>query len=111
MSSPDFKIYDAQKQYQGCCKEAHAAAILAQHYRGTVRFGHGVKETVFNAADDADAGTLRVSNDACAALIWDRLKEMQRQRNQQREAEKARLAERRQYENWEQHPECFSSHP
>ena len=43
MPSPDYKVYSG-KEYVACCKEMHAAAILAQHYDGQVRYGHGVKE-------------------------------------------------------------------
>jgi len=40
--SPQWKIYDADKNYRGCTKEPEAAAVLAQFYGegATVRYGH-----------------------------------------------------------------------
>lgn len=41
-SSPDWKVYDSMKVYQGCAKEPEAAAVMAEWYGdgSTVRYGH-----------------------------------------------------------------------
>ena len=40
MQSPEYKVYDSHGTYQACAKEPHAAAILAEHYGGTVKWCH-----------------------------------------------------------------------
>ena len=39
-SSPEFKVYDSAGEYQASAKEPHAAALLAEHYGGEVRWLH-----------------------------------------------------------------------
>ena len=53
MSTPEFKVYDKAGTYQACAKEPHAAAILAEHYEGTVRWLH--KHTVWTAGEPTDS--------------------------------------------------------
>lgn len=66
-SSPKYKVYDAQKDYQACAKDPHAAAILAEHYGGTVRYGHSL--VVWQPGDISPSESL----DAVTGLIIDRV--------------------------------------
>jgi len=65
-SSPQFKVYDSNGVYQACAKESHAAALLAEHYEGEVRWGH--KQVVWTMENIRPS----VSLDACALLIHER---------------------------------------
>ena len=47
--SPSYKVYDSQGVYQAACKEAYAAAVLADLYGGTVRTGHAKRWTVWRS--------------------------------------------------------------
>jgi hypothetical protein len=69
-ATPDFKVYDSEGGYQGCCKDPEAAAMIAEHYQGSVRYGHGVKETLWKTGDTSPTGE---SFDKCRNLMFDRL--------------------------------------
>ena len=40
MNAPQFKVYDSNNEYQASANEPHAAAMLAEHYDGTVKWMH-----------------------------------------------------------------------
>ncbi len=66
----DFKVYDSTGTYQASAKEPHAAALLAEHYEGTVRWIH--KHTVWQPGDlspleSFDRVTVLIE-DRCAAI-------------------------------------------
>lgn len=66
----EFKVYDASGTCQAGCKEPHAAAMLAEHYGGTVRWLH--RHVVWKPGDPSpmqslDTATLFIL-DACETL-------------------------------------------
>jgi hypothetical protein len=65
-SSPQFKVYDSNGVYQACAKESHAAALLAEHYEGEVRWGH--QRVVWTPADPSPLQSF----DVVALLIHER---------------------------------------
>ena len=66
-ASPQFKVYDKMNRYQASAKEPHAAAILADHYDGTVRAGHD--KVVWQKGVDISPNA---SLDGVTILIWSR---------------------------------------
>ncbi len=71
MNSPRFKVYDSHGEYQASAKEPHAAALLAEHYAGSVRYGH--RAVVWKSGDDISPLS---SFDDVSNLIMERVEDL-----------------------------------
>lgn len=74
-ATPEYKVYNAQKEYVAACKYALDAAILVSNYNdgATIRHGHSLKGIVWTeGAEDQPAGE---SYDHVADVIHARITE------------------------------------
>lgn len=55
--APDYKVYDADGNYQAAVKEPEAGAALMALYGdgATIRYGHAKKNTLWDEGDDGRA--------------------------------------------------------